>query len=279
MVITEDSGKNIKIIYYLYLNPDANWKAIVLGQLLQLKGYGILEKADLYVHMCDCHNLSAQAEILIKGIVPTVILSFSYDNRYEYPGIKLTHDLAKQYPNANFIYFHAKGMSHNIQSRSVKEITLFTLTFENWRKSIPLLNRNGIQKIGLFPAMLEEGADKSGDIGGWIWYNYWYATGKYLSNCAQPIIHQDKYYYEGWLGLHNADNTYITNDCKSLYKINFISKTYFSPLEADHHLNFSSKQLTGLVNKAIQIFNNPFLAHLYMKAIQIKRSMFNISND
>jgi hypothetical protein len=277
--MNEDKGKNIKIVYYLYLIPEANWKEIASGQLLQLKSYGILEEADLYVHICDCHGLSAEAETLVKGIAPDAILSFSHDNRYEYPGIKLVYDLAKQYPEAMFIYFHAKGMSHHLQARSAKEVTLFTLTFKNWPECIKSLNRNGVQKVGLFPAMLREGLGNSGDLGGWIWYNYWYATGKYLSHCPQPMVHKDKYYYEGWLGLHSADNTYITNDCKSIYNIGFVGKTYFTPAEADHHLNQATKKLTGAVNKATQVFNSPFLAHLYLKAKSFKRSVFNKSNS
>jgi hypothetical protein len=272
-----DTGKPIKIVYYLYLVPDANWKEIASGQLRQLKNYGILNEADLYIHICDCHGLVAEAESLIKDIVPSALLNFSYENRFEYPGIKLVYDLAKQHPEAIFIYFHAKGVSHQIQLRSAKEVTLFTLTFKNWRKNIQLLNKNGIQKVGLFPAMLKAGLNKPGELGGWIWYNYWYATGKYLSQCPQPMVHKDRYYYEGWLGLHNADNTYITNDCASIYKIGLLSKTYFGPSEADHHLSQATMKRAKTANKIAQVFYSPLFAHVYFKAKNFKRAVLSQS--
>jgi len=254
---------HIKIVYYLYINPDSNWQAIASGQLRQLKSYGILPEADLYIHVTDCHNLASAVSELLMEIVPSAIVSFSFENQYEYPGIKLIHDLALRYPDANFIYFHAKGMSHNLQERSAEEVALFTGTFQHWRKNLQYLKRNGIQKIGLFPGLLLDKVARPGDIGGWIWYNYWYATGSYLSRCPEPLIKKDKYYYEGWLALHEAEDTYVTNDSISLHKIAGVSKNYFSPVEADYHLRLIAEQLTS--ERGIRLkLKTPFIAHYYL---------------
>jgi len=263
----QDKGKRIIIVYYLYVNPHSNWRGIISGQLLQLKSYGLLPEADLYVHVTDLNNIAAKVAALIMELTPSAKLSFNYENLFEYPGIKLIHELATQYPDANFIYFHAKGMSYNIHSRSASEITLFNRTFENWRKNIQLLNQNGIQKIGLFPGVSAKKHGKPIGNRGWIWYNYWYATGKYLSNCPDPIITTDRYYYEDWLAMQGSSEPVVTNDCLSLYKIKFVSVNYFTAIEADYHSNLVQRHSFKLSQRAIQIFASPFLAHCYLQTI------------
>ncbi|CAH0166316.1 hypothetical protein SRABI36_04125 [Pedobacter sp. Bi36] len=256
---------NIKIVYYVFINPNSNWQGIISGQLLQLKSYGILSEADLYIHVTDCFNLLPKVKSLIKEIAPSAVISSNDKNLFEYPGIKLIHDLALQFPKDNFIYLHTKGMAHNMHSRSTEEISLLANTFENWRKNLQLLNKNGIHKIGLFPAILKENKENNGYAGGWIWYNYWYASGEYLSNCPSPAQTTDRYYYEGWLSLQNQNPLIKPADCLSLYRIKNMSKNYFSPTEADFHLNFISRQRLHLTKRILQLFGSPRLAHYYYK--------------
>jgi len=99
----------------------------------------------------------------------------------------LVYDLAVKNPGCNFIYFHAKGMSHNLGGRSIEEITLFTKTFRGWRNNVKLLGRNGVNKVGLFRLFGRKKQAKIGEFGGWIWYNFWYATGEYIFKLSKTI--------------------------------------------------------------------------------------------
>jgi hypothetical protein len=256
--------KSIKIVYYVYLDPKSNWQDIISGQLTQLLGYGILNSADLYIHITDCYNLKNDVTEIILHIVPVAILSFNYDNQYEYPAIKLIYDLAKRDPHNNFIYFHTKGMSHGIQARLPKEIILLTKTFENWESNIQLLNKKGINKIGLFPAIWLEKFAKPGEKGGWVFYNFWYASGNYLSQCELPKPNANRFYYEGWLGRYKGQEPYITNDCISLNKIQYVTKNYYTGSEADYYLNLLESN-PSIFEERYDLFNNIFIRHCYLQ--------------
>lgn len=246
---------SIKIIYYFFTSPNSNWRAILSGQLYQLKSYGILSEADLYIHVTDCNNYTEEIKEIITKITPSAIISTSFVNQFEYPAFKLTHDLAKQYPESTFLYFHSKGMTHNLHSRSLEERLLLTKTFENWRKNIQLLNKENKQKAGLFPS--EEG---------WVWYNFWYAKGEYLAKCDEPKITDDRYYYEAWLGRANPEKTVPNNDCLSLFKIKNVPKQYFTPREADiYKTNLMEKLFSHAEFKEFRIVRTPFMIHSQLK--------------
>jgi hypothetical protein len=263
--------RNIAIVYNVFIAPLANWQGIIAGQLLHLRSYGILSEADLYIHITDGHQLADDALKLIKGITPNAIISISTKNEFEYRGIKLVHDLARQDPNRNYIYFHSKGMSHNhgLFTRSLEDITLLTRTFSNWRKHIQFLGSGGIEKIGLFPGVGDDNIfGRLGGEGGWIWYNFWYATGKYLSNCPEPEITTNRHYYEYWLGLQKGDTTpVLRNDCRSIYKVQLIPKTFYSGLEAKYYIHRLIYKLnySKILKDLPYIIKSSFILHLYIK--------------
>ncbi|WPU94256.1 hypothetical protein SNE25_01790 [Mucilaginibacter sabulilitoris] len=246
---------SIKIVYYIYTSPNSNWRAIVSGQLYQLKSYGILSEADLYIHITDSNNYIDEIKTLIINIVPAAIISTSSINQFEYPAIKLLHDLAIQYPNNNFIYFHSKGMTHSLHSRSLQEIMLLTKTFENWRKNLQLLSKEGKNKMGLFSAER-----------GWIWYNFWYAKGSYLANCKAPEISDFRYYYEAWLGEADPDQQIPATDCINLFEIKNVSKPYFTPVEADiYKENLMEKLFSHAESKEFRVVRTSFMIYCQLK--------------
>lgn len=254
--------KEIIIVYYIYLFPESNWRSIVSQQLIRLKSFKILEAAKLYVVICDCFNLIEEAQILVGNLVPEADISVSFNNQFEYPGIKLVYDLAIEYPHKAFIYLHAKGVSHNLHTRSNLEVTLFELTFKDWHQHIMRLKSGKASKIGLFPAKLHENTSVEGARQGWVWFNYWYATGSYLSTCPAPQIDRDRYYYEGWLGDNGYGNRRQSTECYSIYQIPGYKKIYFLPEEADYFLNKATQRRMGssILKKLIY---SPLLATLY----------------
>ncbi|GAB2705177.1 hypothetical protein GCM10027037_33660 [Mucilaginibacter koreensis] len=234
-----DTARRLIIVYYLYVNPNSNWRSIVSGQLLQLKSYGIMPDAELYVHVTDSHQHTAEVSAMVTALIPQAMINTSDINQFEYPGVKLVHELAGRYPDCDFMYFHSKGMSHGLHGRLPEDVALMTRTFESWRKHLQLLRKNGIEKVGLFPAMADSNqALPNGRKGGWIWYNYWMAKGRYLASCPEPELTDDRYYYEEWLGMRSGEpQPVIHHDCWSLYDIKQFNKTYFTSTEATYHLN------------------------------------------
>ena len=51
------------------------------------------------------------------------------------------------------------------------------------------------------------------------WFNFWWATGKYLSTCEEPkMSRENRYYYEGWLSSGKINNNKIYNLLEHNYK-------------------------------------------------------------
>ncbi|WP_316798855.1 hypothetical protein [Pedobacter frigidisoli] len=242
-----ETVKKIRIIYYVYINRNSNWRGIVSGQLLQIKGYGLLDEAALYIHITDTDGKADEVIRFIGEFVSDAIISTNNENLFEYPAISLVYNLAKQFPDDIFIYFHSKAMSYNVTTRRIDEVALLTKTFENWRKKLELFKNPQINKAGLFPA-IGSNDDKEifGVRGGWIWYNFWYARGSYIVNCDEPLITHDRYFFEHWLGLQNGTLT-IGNDCANLYTAPKNNKIYFTPAQA--HV-----ALTELINREMTRF-------------------------
>ncbi|MDN3548355.1 hypothetical protein [Mucilaginibacter aquaedulcis] len=271
------SESEISIIYNVFIDPLANWRGIIAGQLLQLKSFGIVSEADVFVHITDSHKLSDEAVKLIKSIIPTATISISTENKFEYGGIKLVHSLAKLRPDRKYIYFHSKGMSHGLFSRSLVDITLMTTTFSKWRKHIQHLGKNGVEKIGMFPGFGDENPSGNlGKEGGFIWFNFWYATGKYLSNCPEPHHNQDRYYYEKWLGFQNGDTIpTLREDCRSIYKVKMMPTTFYSSQQANHYMDrLIYKYNHSSLSKALPyIIRSSLIFHLYLKMKNLPRNL------
>lgn len=204
------NGKKIIIVYYAYINHASKWWVLIYEQLIHLKETGLLDYASLYIHITKVGIFDTSFQdiiVKINAIVKDAIISTSYINLYEYPGIHLVWELANKYPENIFLYFHSKGMSGNINQRTMLERLLFQEVIVKWKKILNILGeREKINKIGL--AASEQG---------WMWFNFWWARGSYLINCEEPIITPDRYYYEDWL--HRIKNQKGTcDDCYSLFE-------------------------------------------------------------
>jgi len=246
--VTIDLGlteKRIKFVYYAYINRKSNWKEIVSNQLLQLKSYGILDEVDLYVHITDTENLFLDVIETVRQICREARISISNENYFEYPGLKLIYDLAKQDPESILLYMHTKGMSYNVQWRIPADVALLTGTFENWRRNMEAFNDVKVEKIGLFPSYEDTNLTPYFGIGeGWIRYNFWYARASYIiDHCEEPIVREFRYYWEIWLA-GTKEKTAITHDCYNLYKED--TQKYFTVFEAEEEL----LHLSDLLNRA-----------------------------
>ena len=145
-------------------------------------------------------------------------LSFHNENKYEYYGIKKLYNLALLEPNKYFIYLHSKGMFNysNIDTRHIYEMSLTNGTLHNYKEIIQLFDDNpDIMKAALFPAEHHNN--------NFCWLNFYWSRGSYLITCKNPIITDNRYYYELWSEsgnnlMGNVYNIYENNYKK--YKLN-----------------------------------------------------------
>ncbi len=189
----------INIIYFLWINKNRNWKVIIEGQLNDIIASNILEKSKLYIivscdndilsEVIDFINTCLKEEDKQKTNIESYIINF-----YEYYGIKKLYELAKDEPDKLYIYFHSKGMlnwyNNQPDKRSEDEVNLTMYLIHGWRDIFNVFeNHQNINRIGLVPS-----------FGGWMWFNFFWVRGDYLNTCEEPIISDNRYYYESWLG-------------------------------------------------------------------------------
>lgn len=206
----------IAIVYYVYINPDKNWKRLVLDQIKDVKSTKVLEVADLYIvvsnptHAKDVESFFSEIKHFYKEI------KFYTENKFEYWGMLLVWRIAQECKHYKYlVYFHTKGMTHPERKR-VKVEELLTLTlFNQWTSLIEIFQKNNqINKMGLFPAC-KVNAQREILRGGWIWYNFWWARAEYIRTLEQPKSHpKHRYYYEEWL-------SYLKTDSKAKFYDNF----------------------------------------------------------
>lgn len=203
--------KKITIVYYAFINPDNHWENIVIDQLIHLSTCGLLDIAEIYIHVTGEEQFHEYVINLIKTIIPQAIVYVSIENKYEYPGIHLVWKLAYEKPNNIFLYFHSKGMSYYTIGRRHDEKQIFQEVVLPWEKILSIfrdfsIGDNIINKIGFGSAQ-----------NGFMWFNFWWARGSYLIECEEPIISDNRWYYEEWISKKLIDkHESSANDCYSL---------------------------------------------------------------
>ena len=225
----------IHIVYFAYLNTgDKNWKdshpqKLMIQQLNDLKEFGLADAAksiNIVFTNPKKHNFNNATESLsddiketIKGIIPSAILHNSAGNRHEYPGIRLVWDIARNTPAADandtlILYFHAKGITRNTNTGVRTEInqTLTDTVIKPWRDIVARFKRDPVVNKAGYAA----------SDAGIMWYNFWWVRASYAAGCPRPILTEQRYYYEEWVGRRKAESPSGaegftgTGDCLSL---------------------------------------------------------------
>jgi len=213
----ENINKLINIVYYTYINPDSNYKSIIKEQLIDINNSKIYINATLFIVIsCEFKNLIDDIKNLIYetmiNIPITYNLEFETENIFEYYGIKKIYDLSIKEPNKYYLYMHGKGMCNTYgdkNPRTKHNIFLTKSHVNNWEKVLDIFKKDdNINIIGMFPS----------DTRKFIWFNFWWASGKYLITCEYPkISRDDRFYYESWIGTGNIDNNKIYNLLENNY--------------------------------------------------------------
>jgi hypothetical protein len=122
------------------------------------------------------------------------------ENTHEYYGIHKVWTVAKEQPNSFVLYFHSKGITrlgntNNVFVRDRAEKTIFDIAIRNYRYILFWLTcLPNITKCGHSP-----------NEGGFIWHNFWWVKSEHLQRLEEPILSENRYYYEEWL-IHRTDD-------------------------------------------------------------------------
>jgi hypothetical protein len=198
--------KKVTIVYYAFINPHNNWEIIISDQLIHLSRCGLLDIAEIHIHVTGLPHYHDYVTNLIKTIIPDATIYLSIENQYEYPGIHLVWELANKKPDNIFLYFHSKGMSYPTLSRRHDERQIFQEVILPWRKVLNIFrDNNEIDKVGF-------GSSKDG----FMWFNFWWARGSYLIGCEEPIVSDNRWYYEVWVANTITGKPRTCADCFSL---------------------------------------------------------------
>lgn len=208
---TSTTNKSLFLLYFIYLNPDKNWRIILSEQFNDVIRTGIIEQSELHVVISGTLDAINEAKQILNTIFGKHIsVTEVYENVYEFKAIIKIRELALIHPDKIFIYFHSKGMvNHNSTSyRTMVEINLTKNTFLNWETTLNIFEMfPNIQKAALFPS-----------TDGFGWFNFWWARGSYLASC-KPIeipvnmVEQDRFICECWLGTYGSKTW---EDCYSI---------------------------------------------------------------
>jgi hypothetical protein len=221
----EGFSKNIQIVYYAYLRKE-KWRHIVLPQMQDLLDCNILSEADLLVALSGDKELMHEAEMEIRKIIDPhlVNLRFTYteENLYEYPGINALYEESVAHPEKIYLYFHSKGMWFwgDEPVRYYGEKILFDAVVKSWNDTIEVFNtRPEINKVCF-------GCSETG----FAWYNFYWVRGNYVAELDKPIVSEDRYYYEHYIGEarknmgHEDCYNIVYNNQKSFFKIKEINQ-------------------------------------------------------
>jgi hypothetical protein len=219
----------INIVYYTYINPNADFKTIIKEQLIDIINSNISVNAKLFIVIsCEFEKFKYYIKKLINNTLSNTNICYNLDieseNLFEYYGIKKIHDLAIKEPDKYYLYIHGKGMCNNYGDNNSRINTNLLLTqthLNNWQKVLNIFKKDkNVDIVGMFPSPFY-----------FVWFNFWWASGKYLITCECPRISTNRYYYEGWLNsggnnnkiynlIENNYNTYTSEEAgKLLHKL------------------------------------------------------------
>jgi len=207
----------INIVYYTFINPDKNYKLIIQGQLNDIINSNIGSVSKLFI-VISCEYLELVDDVknaIAQKLSNTNVnyeLTIEPKNIYEYYGIKKVYDLAKADPDKYYIYFHGKGMynEHGEMTKTGRTKSNLSLTRSHlypWKKILDIFKSN--QNIVVAASFV---GPRLG------WFNFWWASGKYLSSCEDPRVSlNNRGYYEGWLSSGSIENEIFYNLTENNY--------------------------------------------------------------
>lgn len=205
-----DDFQNFKVyvVYMMHIHPANNqWRSIVSGQLASLHDSKLISMgAEFHVEIsiAPSESMNAVVDAAIKFVekyAPTSNIAITYKNEYEYQGINRVWQIGKSIaeydaPNSLILYFHTKCMVYQVFSplledgRCLNDKSMVKYVITPWRNVTALFRANSnLNKAGLGLAPQ-----------GFVWGNFFWARASYVKTLEHPLIADDRFYYERWLG-------------------------------------------------------------------------------
>jgi hypothetical protein len=229
-----ESQERITIVYFVSLVPDNNVPFLMQGQLADLREFGLLERAEIHIvlqrwrgdnesesdYSQRCEGARAVAH---STEAREVHVHEPEGNLFEYYGIHLVWRLACSIVDDKgvFLYLHSKGITHQVfdkeHPRYWEEKVLMDSVVAPWRTVLQIFrNHSEVNTVGLVSAHPDPPWQPSvGECGnpgsGWQWFNFWWARTSYLKRLVEPMVTENKYFYESWLAYVRKTGT----DCPS----------------------------------------------------------------
>jgi len=251
----------LHVVYFAYLHKDT-WTTLVPVQLNELNSFGITNFTNsILIILCTERNnpnetasvLSKASSMASKIIRGAMIETYSV-NRYEYDGVHAVWDSANSINSSKayrhiFLYFHSKGGFYKRDplpsgERTTQNQVLTNTVIHNWVYVMRKFEE--YPKLDLVAGFISKAHHP--------WFNFWYARATLLRLFPEPLVTSDRYYYEGWLGLHHISkqygNQYFYNVsctenslCLALCKepkFNFFSHPAFEPVFCEINLSWNT---------------------------------------
>lgn len=201
----------INIVYYTFISPTKNYNLIIQGQLNDIINSNIGINSKLFIVIsCEFPELIDDVKNAITEKLSNTNVNYELTienkNIFEYYGIKKVYDLAKADPDKYYIYFHGKGMfnEHGEMTKTGRTKSNLSLTRSHlypWEKILDIFKSN--QNVVVAASFV---GPRLG------WFNFWWASGKYLSSCEDPCVSLDnRHYYERWLSSGSIENEIFYN--------------------------------------------------------------------
>jgi len=194
------SPSRVVVVYFINTYISASYLGLLKSQMKDLKRCGLMSSRDVILNLVVLGDSRVSSEVeatMARLGMHSYRMSVFEENNHEYHGIRLAHQMALEHPESYILYFHGKGISHKKKSspfshRTKLERRLFSKVVGEWRRNIAWLDRiASMDKVAMYCG-----------LSGMGWYNFWWAKSGYLRGVEPPVLTDDRYYYESWLGLY-----------------------------------------------------------------------------
>lgn len=236
----------VDIVYFINTYVNLTYPFLLQKQLSDLVECGLIRRGHLYIECCGTDSrFSGYVRDVLGAEMARTTITMHIENNHEYFGIDRVWSLNQEYAGDHskhiILYFHSKGISHDVfspQNRCRRDVQhLFDHVIRPWENVLGVFERHPtVDKIGYAYSSV-----------GFIWYNFWWVRGSYCRTVERPIITNRRHYYEDWICRRVRDSSNPIFRQADRTEIDYVSTTY----------DLTSTNCHGLVHTAPT--NNPVL--------------------
>ena len=220
--ISTTTHQKIKFIYFCNCRISSLYPKIVKHHLRDLRQSGVDQNNNfsaIFV-VCGTHKDVKIIQRIVHKIIPNICnipgsegeskckprqnkleIRLFESSHFEHQGIRtLWNESVSSDDEDILVYAHCKSLSEINQTKEVSH-------FSKVCSEIILRNLGTIHSLlKTFDSVEKVGISQGGN--GWMWHNFFAAKARYLKTRPEPLLMNDRYYYEGWLGGYHFENNF-----------------------------------------------------------------------